>query len=287
MVLLELHLTLHMNQSESAVSTSRFLGGVIHGTFERLVLTHAPVIGHDLGIASESLPKRYAILPPPFDWKMPETQLPVKMKCGIVLYNKKKKYIEVIVALLKQWHEIRYERHTNTVQCDQVFFHIPGNKSVVYDYLEQKPVDTQFYLNQMRPASSGITLNFNTPLKRKNLQPPQLLRIVRSVADRIRELEPALADLLGLKSLAWIESEEQIRRLSIAYHHLKQVDWKYWSTSHENFIPCTGLLGQIHYEGNIPSAITTLLHWGQWFGAGQSTALGQGMYYIDEPLIRF
>jgi len=286
-ILLELHVTLYSNQTESAVSASPFLGGILHGTFEHLVRIHAPIICRDLGIAADSQLKRYAILPPPYGWHAQLTQQAKTMKCGIILYEKSQCYAQIIEALLKQWHEIRFEGRKNRVHCDQIIFYIPGIKTAFQQEPNLQSINRQDHAIHKHSSCDNITLHFFTPLTKKNLQLPKLLPIVRSIASRIQKLEPSLADSLNLGSSAWVEAEEQIRHLPIAQHQLKPVDWKYRSSKHTNCIPCTGLLGQVHFAGHIPAAITTLLHWGQWIGAGQGTALGQGMYYINETLIRF
>ncbi|GJL77003.1 CRISPR system precrRNA processing endoribonuclease RAMP protein Cas6 [Nitrosomonas sp.] len=287
MILLELHVTLYSNQTGSAVSASPFLGGILHGTFERLVRMHAPIICRDLGIAADSQLKRYAILPPPYRWYQQLTQQAKTMKCGIILYDKSQRYAQTIEALLKQWHEIRFEGRTDRVHCDQITFHMPDIETAAQQKPNLQSINSQNHFTHIHSPCNHITLHFFTPLTTKNLQLPKLLPIVRSIAKRIQKLEPSLADSLNLGSLAWVEAEEQIRRLPIAQHQLEPVDWKYHSSNHANCIPCTGLLGQIHFTGHIPAAITTLLHWGQWIGAGQGPALGQGMYYINETLIRF
>ncbi|SET63114.1 Uncharacterized conserved protein [Nitrosomonas marina] len=287
MVLLELHLTLHSNQPESAVSASPFLGGIFHGTFERLTLTHAPVICHELGITSENQPKRYAILPQPFDGKASRIGSPCKMKCGIMLYGQAEKYIQVIIALLKEWREIRYDGRTDTVQCDQIRCYIPSNDGRTQIEPDNNNFSQQIDCSSIHSSANSITLHFSTPLKLGDAYTPSLLRIVRSIANRIRKLEPSLANTLGIGSLAWIEAEENIRQLPITDQQLEFVNWRYYSTNRPYGIPCNGLIGKLHYTGHIPACITNLLYWGQWFGGGQSTAMGQGMYYINTPLIKF
>lgn len=286
MLLLESQFAVNRNHhSRSVISATPFLGGVLHGVFENLVQIHAPIIGSELGITPRQRLKHYAILPPPFGWQIDPAQNPITLKCGFMLYGQAEKYSQTVDALLKHWHEIRFEGHSNTVDHELTVFRLPGMQADAYDGLDLKSLNRQFHTQHTHPASHNITLHFYTPLRRRNHHPPQLLHIVRSVASRIRELEPLLADSLGLASLAWIEAEEQARRVSIARHRLTQVEWLYRSRSHQHYVPCTGLLGQMDFTGAIPATIMTLLHWGQWFGAGQSAALGQGMYYINEPLI--
>jgi len=295
MILLKLQLAIQADQPKSAIAASPFLGGVLHGTFERLVIKHAPIICNELGIKPSGQWKQYAVLPPPFGWQPSTPSSTITMQCGIMLYGQAKQYTQVIIALLEKWNEIRLANRTDKIQCQHISFQIPGSNTPSWHDSSQL---TQFRgqpdFTQNYSPRDGITINLFTPLKLGKFhsisgrpQPPRLLQIVRSITQRIKKLEPELANALGLSSLSWIEAEEKVRPIAVDWHQLESVYWKYGSSTKQHTIPFSGLLGQIHYSGPIPETIITLLHWGEWFGIGESTALGQGMYYIDNPLIKY
>lgn len=296
MILLELHITLQKNQDKPAVTASPFLGGVLHGVLEHLVRLHAPAIGLDLGIAPGSRLKRYAILPPPYRWRPPADSESIVMQCGVVLYGQARQHAQIVAALFNQWDELRLKGRTDKIQCCEIQYHVPGAPPLSWQNPAQSILfDRQPDFTQTHQTSDHVTLNFFTPFKLgrvhqlagSRLTPPMLLQIARSLTRRIVNVEPGLAAALGVGSLTWIEAEEQIRHLPAAWHQLAPVRWRYGSSTKPFLIPCSGLVGQIHYARCIPAAITALLHWGPWFGIGESTALGQGMYYVRKPLINF
>lgn len=292
MILLKLELTLQSNQPKSAVSASKFLGGVLHGIFERMARIHAPIILNELGITLGSQLKHYAILPPPY-----EEPISNRMQCGVILYGQAKQYTQVVIATLKKWDELRLEGRTDKIILNKISYHSPGMTTFsCYESTQYSFIDVQPNFTLLHPACDNLTIHFFTPFTLRNTQkisavkgisPPNLLRLIRSISDRIKLLEPDLATSLGVGSSAWIEAEEQIRRITADWHQLKQVRWMYGSCTKQRPFSCNGLLGKIHYTGHIPALLTTLLHWGRWFGIGESPTLGQGMYFIQEPLIRF
>lgn len=295
MILLELQVTLQKNQHQPAVATSPFLGGVLHGVLEHLVQLHAPAIGRDLGIAPGSRLKRYAVVPPPYGWRAPPGSTSIVMPCGIVLYGPARLHAPAVAALFDRWHAIRLNGRTDSVQRCRIRYHVPGIPASPW---QEPAMDIPYLSPDFSYAphdADGIALNFFTPLKLGRLHktaqgqwtPPKLLRIVRSLTRRISKAEPDLIAALETGSLPWIEAEEQIRHQPIDSHRLTAVQWRYGSSTKRSPFSCNGLAGQIAYAAPVPAAIAALLHWGAWFGVGESTALGQGMYHTGAPLINF
>ena len=66
----------------------------------------------------------------------------------------------------------------------------------------------------------------------------------------------------------------------------RPVEWRYGSRTKDAPIEFRGHLGTLRYRAPtahpIPGPIHTLLRWGTWFGIGERTALGQGMYLLQE-----
>lgn len=295
MILLELQVTLKENQHQPSVTTSPFLGGVLHGVLENLVRLHAPVLSGDLGITPRNGLKRYAVIPPPYGWRVPDSSATIIMPCGIVLYGQARQHAQAVAKLFNHWRTIDLNGRTDSVQCCRIRCHVPGIPASPW----QDPVITipqpQSHYTNAPHGTGDIALYFFTPLKlgrqhqtaQNPLMPPKLLRIARSLARRISKLEPALADALKIDSTAWIEAEEQIRHQPIVSQRLTAAQWRYGSSTKQFPFLCNGLVGQITYAAPIPLAIAKLLHWGVWFGVGESTALGQGMYHTGMPLIDF
>lgn len=293
MIFLELQVTLQKNLDKLAIAASPFLGGVLHGVLERLVLLHAPALSGDLGIAPGSGLKRYAIVPPPYGWCVPDSSANIVMPCGIVLYGPAQQHAQAVAALFDRWRTIDLNGRTDRIEHYRIRYHAPGISASPWQDPAMNILDLQPDCTHTPPGTGDITLNFHTPLKlghlhkttQGQLMPPKLLRIVRSLTRRIGRVEPNLAAALNIGSTPWIEAEEQIRHQPVISHQLAAALWRYGSCTKQIPFPCRGLVGQITYAGQIPPVVATLLHWGIWFGVGESTALGQGMYHTGKPLI--
>lgn len=293
MILLELQVTLQKNQDKPAVAAAPFLGGVLHGVLENLVRLHAPAIGGDLGITPRNGLKRYAVIPPPYGWQAPDNSSSIVMPCGIVLHGIARQHATAVARLFDDWRTIRLNGRTDRVQRCRIRYHVPGIPASSWqDPAIDIPYRSPDFSHALHDAD-GITLNFFTPFKlgrpHKTMQdqrtPPGLLRIVRSLTRRIGKVEPDLAAALDIGSLSWVEAEERIRRQPIVSDRLIAVRWRYGSSTKQFPFPCHGFIGKITYTGPIPPRIAGLLHWGAWLGAGEGTALGQGMYHAGRPLI--
>lgn len=292
MILLELQVTLQKQQKNPAAATSPFLGGVLHGVLEHLIRQHAPAINQDLGIAAGNGPKYYAVIPPPYGWRAPSSGDTYILPCGFVLYGPARQHATRIAALFEHWQAIRLNGCTDNVCHYLLRTRIPGYPASPW---QQSAINIARQLPDFHSTSfvtETLVLNFFTPLKLGRWQQtqqavPHLLQIIRSLTRRIRLLEPELAAALGINLLSWIEAEEQIRRQSAVSSQLSMVRWHYGSRSRSVPFPCSGLLGEMRYAAPLPANITALLCWGEWFGAGESTALGQGMYTLSNPLINY
>lgn len=264
-----------------AVRSLPFLGGMLHGAWEDQVYRHAPGLKPVLGIASgqsgnSGTPKRYAILPPP--WAQPLSLLDegtAQLGFGVMLYGAAADHASELAAAFSRCPSLRLgARQDRIEQCR---------------FCEYAPRYSGDF-----SALGMIHLHWITPLlldsagqraRGVDQHPPDLLRVVRSIARRIRDLEPELAEQLGLQGSAWVMAEEAIRTLRGHSADWQKVSWRYGSRTKEAPFPFSGQLGLIGYLGNgpdsIPAPIHSLLQWGTWFGVGQRTALGQGFYRID------
>ena len=293
MILLKIHLTIQTNQPKPALAASLFLGGVLHGSFEHLIRLHAPEIAIELGMTQGSQLKYYSVLPPPYGWQPETTPNTVFLDCGIILFSKAKQYLKPIISILQHWHEIRLDGRIDKIKRCEIYVCGPGTQQQLWCESNQNLIeDITLNFNHVFTASDNIKIDLITSLilesdQQKaigiNTAPPDLLRIVRSLTRRIQKLEPQLAEELGINMPGWIEAEELIRHLPISSQGLKQVRWKYGSRTKKHPILRTGLIGQVQYAGYVPAPIIALLNWGCWFGIGQGTSLGQGMYSTIMP----
>lgn len=291
MLLLKLQLTIQHDQTKFPRKASPFFGGVFHGAFEHLVRRHEPAIARELGMFQDSPLKYYAILPPPYDWQPPRNNGTSLLNCGIMLFGKTRQSVHKIAPLLQHWREIRLDERVDYIKQCTIHICNPGTQPVLWCEINQKSIENfTLDFNHAFAASDGIRIDLITPLileseQQKtigvNTTPPGLLRIIRSATRRIRKLEPQLALSLGMQSSEWVEAEEQIRHLPITAHTLKQVEWTYGSRTKPRPILRKGLIGRIDYTGHIPAMIVAALNWGCWFGIGQGTAMGQGMYTVS------
>ncbi len=292
MILLNLQLTIQGAHPKPALAATPFLGGVLHGAFEHLVRYHVPAIATQLGMTKKGQQKHYAVLPPPYGWQAQIESKNIYLGCGIMLFSHAQQYAKTLIDILQKWQEIRLEGRSDKIRNIKVYYCAPGHKSLLCnDVTNHSVYEIEPNYNHSFSASKGVIIDLLTPLTLKSDEhlaagitntPPKLLRFIRSLARRIQKLEPCLAATLKLNSLDWIKAEEQIRHSPIGKYQLETVKWKYGSRTKPRPILRHGLIGQIHYPHPIPANINALLHWGSWLGVGQSTTMGQGMYYVKE-----
>lgn len=292
MILLSIQLSLKPQTRESALAGTPFLGGVLHGVLENLIRSHAPEIAADIGIGADNQVKRYAVVPPPFGWQAQLDENPVHLPCGVMLFGHAQKHAERVAGLLFLAQEIRLAGKVDRIQEVSITVCAPGcaarpaSPDRPFPELVQPDFNSDnFDFGECR----CITLEWLTPLtlesagqraKEVNHQPPGLLRLVRSLSKRMHSLEPQL--LAGIVSADWIAAEEAVRRLEADSSTLRAVRWQYGSRTKSQPIQLGGLVGSVEYRGQIPGPIHSLLQWGSWFGVGQRTALGQGMYVVHQ-----
>lgn len=282
MKLLAFSLRLRAGDGENfAVHGLPFLGGMLHGAWEDQIYRHAPtlttVLGLENGGAGKPVAaKRYAMLPPP--WAQPLPKLDdgcAHLGFGVVLYGTAAAHAGELGSAFCRCPALRLGPLSDRIEHSEFSEHEAAHPASF-------------------AALPGITLHWLTPLLLDSagqrtvgaeLAAPTLLRVVRSVARRIRELEPQLAGELSnqpsLDGSDWVSAEESIRTLPAHSTDWQKVNWRYGSRTKAAPVQFSGHRGSIAYRGPIPASIHALLQWGTWFGAGQRTALGQGFYRIE------
>ena len=110
---------------------------------------------------------------------------------------------------------------------------------------------------------------------------PTLLRCVRSVARRIRALEPDWAHACGLDSPGWLQTEEALRNalaLGGDGPPTQALDWRYGSRTKAAPFMQRGLLGTQCFSAALPPSLLAVLAAGAWLGAGEGGSFGCGQY---------
>lgn len=260
-----------------AVRGLPFLGGMLHGAWEDQIHRHAPQLKTILGLEkSGNTPKRYALLPPPYGQiSAKQDDGSLHLGFGLVLYGVAGEHASELGTAFCHCPALRFGQLHDAIEHSEFRIHTPENP-------------THF------PELAAIQLHWLTPLLLDSPSqrtigadqvPPALLRVVRSIARRIREQAPELAEQLGLQTNTWLLAEESIRQLDGQSADWHKVTWRYGSRTKDAPVQFSGQLGRIRYAGsnvaNIPADIHALLQWGTWFGVGQRTALGQGFYRIE------
>lgn len=277
----------------SALDNVSFLGGVIHGAMENLLRERAPEIAAALGMGSSNRIKPYAILPPPFGWEPQNSSGNRELPFGIVLHGDAAAHAEDVAVAINAWPEVRLAGRVDQVRSVEISVGTPGGSPVHWSPGQAFPSGSGAPTLVGRPARATVTLRFLTPLlltssdnntAAERERPPGLLRIVRALRRRIESADPSLfAQLAGND---WVASEEAIRPLEAQARQWREVTWRYGSRTKPSPVNFRGYLGSLHFRAPastpIPGPIWALLQWGTWFGLGQRTALGQGMYILQE-----
>lgn len=293
MILIGARLTLTPVGVRSALDGVDFLGGVIHGAVENLLRMRVPEIATALGIGTPNHIKPYAILPPPFGWAAEPRGGELALPFGVALHGTAVRHAEAISLALTDWREVRLAGRVDRVHAVALSIGHPAGLSAQWSPGQPFPDTSSLAPLTTLPARNALVLRFLTPLvltgsgrpaATAHERPPDLLRIVRALRRRIESANPAL--FCRLADSDWTSHEEAIRPLEASSARWQEVSWRYGSRTKNAPISFRGHLGSLHFQTSdtapIPGPIHTLLQWGTWFGVGQRTALGQGMYIVQE-----
>jgi len=284
------------------------LGGVLHGYVEGAVKHHAPHLLPVLRPNGDNRAAHFVILPPPVN-----QTITCELRFGVMLFG----------AATQVWRQIaqsllaRQAQQINRreVRIRAAWLQQPGNpvQALVADGcpLEALPrLETpetlyrRLYAAQHPERIRRIhTLTFRSPLllasrkaQRERLPAtgvlhcPTLGAVLDSIARRMIELEPGLADTISLPP-GWktSASSRAIAALTAAADPAKQVEWEYASTprnadnaanAHRK-LRVPGIVGALSYPASDDKLEFALLYWGQWLGVGQKTTMGCGNYTLS------
>lgn len=279
------------------------LGGVLHGFVEGGVKNHAP---HHLPVLRPNGPNEaahFSILPPPFGEPIGD-----HLRFAIMLYGTVAEAWPVVLrALLEQQGSNLNGRR---VSISQAWCGNPDGEA--FSLLEQGqllewPDDFPMVRNveamalraqENRRHSAFHHLSFRSPLllasrsaqrDRSRLAAglpwPSLASILKSIAKRMRALEPELAHVLGLRP-DWtaVELAHACEPLTPAATPARQIEWEYRGNSRHTGQPHIeshlGIVGDLIYPATGIEHERQLLYWGQWLGVGQKTTMGCGSYVL-------
>lgn len=284
------------------------LGGVLHGYVEGAVKHHAPHLLPVLRPNGNNRSAHFAILPPPVS-----QSLDCELRFGVMLFGAAAEiWPQFAQALLAQ-----QDRQINRreVRIRAVWLQQPGNPAYAL-VADGRPLAAQplleapetlyrrLYAEQHPERIRRIhTLTFRSPLllasrkaQRERLPATGVLRcptlgaVLDSIARRMIELEPGLAEMTGLPP-DWKASaaSRAIAALTSAADPAKQVEWEYASTPRDaddaasayRKLRVPGIVGTLSYPASDDELEFALLYWGQWLSVGQKTTMGCGSYALS------
>jgi hypothetical protein len=250
----------------------------------------------------------FMIIPPPLTPPVSN-----HLRFAIMLYGNLANALPALLsALLEQQHSGLHGHH---IQIQQACSAHPGGEALPLmahgqrlAYPEGQPprLDLQTAVAHIQAASGPTAhyrLSFRSPLllaSRKAQREPERLSnglpwpslgaILDSIADRLRAMEPDLANGLGLTA-DWRAPEHTrgIEALTPAANPAQQVAWAYTSTPRDGeastpptrrTLPIFGIVGDLIYPATGLTHEHQLLYWGQWLGVGQKTTMGCGSYAL-------
>jgi CRISPR-associated endoribonuclease Cas6 len=255
-----------------------FLGGVFHGAFLGKLEDKVYL---DLFGESNAL-KPYAIFPPP-----PHSPPNSFVSFGVLLFSKALRHLDAIVEALSaiehfQDHSFKAELNLETMTAC-----MPGQEPRPMTHLQfgslARPVFGDLIPSEAKFPTNSIGFEWITPLSlgtvtqrdsRHPISSPRIHSVAKSIVNRIVSLEPEWAKLMGLGSAEWELDLHSLREASIMSEAITEFRWQYKNKS------LVGLIGSANFHAEISSRMHALIHLGTWFGVGQHTSLGHGMYQI-------
>lgn len=308
-----LMLTLELELGPGRTPLPAHLGGALHGFVERGVKNHAPHLLPVLRPNGLDQAAHFMILPPPL-WETIEDHF----RFGVILYGACEGAWPVMLrALLSQQCNGLNGRRMHIRQAwstdpagDTYALLTEGN---IVEGTEEPPITRNVQnLAESTPHRSDSVilyrLSFRSPLllaSRKaqrdrrrilgGLPWPSLASILDSIAERMRCMEPELANALNLAP-DWSapEAARGIEPLTPAALPASQVEWEYSATprvaadesdgvpDRRRTFPIPGIVGDLIYPATGIEHEHSLLYWGQWLGVGQKTTMGCGCYALRD-----
>ena len=304
-----LMLSFEMAIGDGNHSLPAHLGGVLHGFFEGAVKEQAPHLLPVLRPGGDNKSAHFMILSPPMGQAIEHL-----LRFGVMLYGVAAEAWPVLVRALvvQQLQQI----NNRNVRIRLAWLQQPGNPAQALmahgRLLDVSPpileapgtLYRRIYAEQPPTSARRIhTLTFRSPLllaSRKAqrdrlpatgaLPCPTLGSLLDSIAQRMRELEPGLAEMTGLPP-AWIATKacRSIEALTSAADPARPVNWDYFSTPRANAaapppthrrLRLPGIGGVLSYPASNDELEHALLYWGQWLGVGQKTTMGCGSYVL-------
>lgn len=300
-------LSFEMHLAKSRNPLPPHLGGVLHGFVEGGAKNYAAHLLQVLRPNGVNQAAHFMIIVPPV-----YTPIHDVLRFGIVLYNAAAKAFPVLLrALLEQQaHGI----HGRAACIMQAWCLSPTHETFtlvqqgqLLNLPEQSPIMHNTHamrkIHAAENTSALHTLYFQSPLllaSRKaqrdktrieaGLPWPSLASMLNSIAERLRLLEPTLAQAIGIDA-KWTAPEalHHIQALTPATDPARQIEWAYTATSRHSkkshakprTLAFRGIVGNLIYQNNHTPHEHALLYWGQWLGVGQKTTMGCGNYVLS------
>jgi hypothetical protein len=249
-----------------------YLGGVLHGTISQSL--------HGAPLASQAM---WRLVAPPRRFMAGQAGADVQwlsdagtLRFGVILHSADTTFCQQLLLAVKgmAWLGSGAERHrVAQVRCLSRGLPVPGVLAGPLSGLQVAQVQLT-WLTPLHMASRAQVAAGHA------LEPPTLLRIVRSLARRASEWQPQWAQQLGIGSPAWTGAEEQVRQAQSLENDVHPLRWHYGSRTKPNPHERLGLMGTQRFEARLSPAVESLLRWGPWLGVGEGATYGCGGYEL-------
>lgn len=270
---------------------SHYKGSVFHGLIERALSDKS----NDLWLALRGAPHRkarYALIPP--QDSAPTYPAGHQLSVGVVLYGSAVTLWPDVLEAIMSCPRLSLGTAATPLILVSASLHHP-------DHPAQSHLHAVSARNPMPLCSAPVRIpqgtdvqnlsiellsptQINSQARRAATLPLTLSSIVKSLQQRLSDLEPTLAEGYGFESKEWQDDVRACWPHQIATErHIQAFAWVHQSRNTPGPMIKQAILGQMTFEGPVAASVLSLLDLGQWLALGQSCSLGQGWYALHTP----
>jgi hypothetical protein len=290
MLMLNIELMVEKN-AEFSITEAAYKGSVFHGLFERALSDASKSLWLDLRRGSNQK-ARYAIIPPQdTDQRYPAGH---RFSLGVMLFGSGVSHWHDVLDALMSSHRLGLGATGTPLVVLSASLHHPHLPAQTHlqAVSARNPAPLWKAPVAISPAAPCERLSIellsptqiNSQTRRETLLPLTLSSIVKSLQQRLTELEPTLAAEFAFDSTDWQSSVRNFWPHQIAARHtIAARPWFHQSRNTPGPMLKHAIIGGMDFEGAIAAPIVRLLDIGQWLAIGQSCSLGQGWYALQIP----
>lgn len=279
-----------MTETEARFSANEtvYKGSVFHGLVERALSDKSIALWRTLRGARHER-ARYALIPPQ-DSK-PSYPAGHRVTVGVVLYGSAAGLWHDVLDSVMASPRLGLGSAATPVVVIGANLHHPNHPSQTHlqAVSARNPLPLWKAPVLIPPATGVESLSIellsptqiNSKARREAPLPLTLSSIVKSLQQRLTELEPALAERCGFDSKDWQDDVRACWPHQISTEHeIHDAPWIHQSRNTRGPVVKQAILGRMRFEGATPARVISLLDLGQWLAMGQSCSLGQGWYQL-------